>query len=117
MGTCLAWLRGLSAHSGSEVRERQDFRQSQLHTDAQAVECLIQAGGLSAWVALGAIREASENGSGPEEEEAITGPQARAVTSTAKPPEGPCRGPLGQPPALGREVTQPGLRELAGGRG
>ena len=81
LGTCLAWLKGLSAHSGSEVREGQDFKQSQLYTNARAVKCLIQAGCLSAWVALGAVKRASEDGSGPGKEEAITDTQGRAMTS------------------------------------
>lgn len=113
----MAWLRGLSAHSGSEVRERQNFKQSQLHTNAQAVKYLIRAGFLSAWGYPDAVKEASENGSGPGKEETITGTQARAVTSTAKLPKGLCRGQLTQPPALGRRMTKPGLPELAGWRG
>lgn len=47
--------------------------------NARAVKCLIQAGCLSAWVALRAVRKASEDGSGPGKEEATGGTQGKAA--------------------------------------
>ena len=47
--------------------------------NARAVKCLIQAGCLSAWVALRAVRKGSEDGSGPGKEEAIGGTQGKAA--------------------------------------